>query len=93
MLYLLTTILREEVCNIRGEIITWETGVIKGLYCQRDEHLVTSQKQTNKQTNRVLQYPWANYKSLSEQHYAANLNYAATYKTRTDFGKTRCYSE
>ena len=35
-----------------------------------------------------FQYPWAKYKSLSEQHFAAHLNYAATYKNRTDFSKT-----
>lgn len=58
-----------------------------GLYCQRDKYLIISQKETGKVT-KDFQYPWAKYKSLSEQHFAAHLNYAATYKNRTDFSKT-----
>lgn len=77
------------MCNLRGEIITWETGITTkdSTDCHRKKQLVISQKK------RVPQYPHAKYESLSEQHYVANLHYAATYKTRIYVSETKYYSE
>lgn len=64
-------------------MLLWRTPVSK-------KHLVIS---TPHSIKRVLQYLWAKYESLSEQYYAANLNYAITYKTTINFSKAKPYSE
>lgn len=63
----------------------------KGLHCQRN--ILSLAHPPPIPQKRGLQYLWAKYESLSQQYYAANLNYAVTYKTTINFTKAKYYSE